>query len=280
VLALWIVIFATGAGAIRRAFNNNKWIVVCFAALAAYSLSNRVQIFDYSVFEYPLPSWSASLIGMARASGRMFWPIGYLLMAGAFAICAARFRRLGPVMVVSATIVACYQSASAYEYLRAVINQPQAAPFSYVQLRQLMLPFKSVYIFPTLWCVTDPVAYAERIRTYQQIEFVSGLLNQKSNSSIVARKIKDCDAESRGVRSPLSDEIAFYMFDASLNRAYPDAQMARVHCRRVKLDTDVSGYTCSTAWKEGTHLPDQFQEARGADHALDRGSAQAAPASR
>ncbi len=254
VIGLWALIWLTGLAAIARAIRRNTPIVAVFGLLTAYSLSNRVHFLDYTIFAYPLPDFVAPVLGMARTSGRLFWPIGYLIVASAFAIVVARFPRTGPALVLAATLSACVEGSSAYRYLQILMNSPKQTPLDYPGLLQIMSEHKSLYVLPTNSCV-DPFGHVPRLIAYQQVEFSAARASLSSNSSITARKIKDCAAEAHDVRAIQPGELGIFMSLSAVKASYA-AQLGSIsdQCRTFAIDPD-EGYACSRSWERQTSLP-------------------------
>ena len=61
--------------------------LICLFLLA---ISNRVLIGNF-IFEYPIPKILFELGGIVRSSGRMFWPIGYILIFSLVALIIKKF---------------------------------------------------------------------------------------------------------------------------------------------------------------------------------------------
>lgn len=59
--------------------NNNKLLVVSLLCFFVFSVSNVVT-FGGSFFEYPLPDFVLKYANIFRASGRMFWPVYYMII--------------------------------------------------------------------------------------------------------------------------------------------------------------------------------------------------------
>ncbi|GGZ29269.1 DUF6311 domain-containing protein [Asticcacaulis endophyticus] len=54
-----------------------KWPMIALLVLA---ISNKIQIYDILILKLPLPDFLEDLFNIVRASGRLFWPIAYLMV--------------------------------------------------------------------------------------------------------------------------------------------------------------------------------------------------------
>lgn len=73
-------------GALARALRKNGWLLAACLGLALYALSNVVTWGGDVLLEYPLPEQVLLLCNIFRASGRMFYPVYYLLFLAALCL--------------------------------------------------------------------------------------------------------------------------------------------------------------------------------------------------
>jgi len=71
-----------------------RWlpIVVLGVGLTLFAMTNKLAVGNFELPAIPLPTWVTDLAAVFRASARMFWPVGYLLL---FAVLLAANRALG-----------------------------------------------------------------------------------------------------------------------------------------------------------------------------------------
>ena len=68
------------------------WPIAALAAiLTLYAVSNHPALGSTELFTFPMPERIASLTGIFRASGRVFWPVFYLIYLGSMFVVATRF---------------------------------------------------------------------------------------------------------------------------------------------------------------------------------------------
>jgi hypothetical protein len=108
-----------------------EWLPVGLAvvALGVLAASNRVAFGPYE-FVYPVPAWFESAVGVVRASGRMVWPVSYLVMLGIVALIARAYpARTGAVMLAAAAVVQVADTAHGWTHLKGQLRK-RAAPRS------------------------------------------------------------------------------------------------------------------------------------------------------
>lgn len=76
-------------------------LMLVAVGLALFSLSHRVAIGDIELLQLPLPPALESFLTTFRSSGRMFWPLGYLIVFGLLVLLTRQLRS------TLALIVAC-----------------------------------------------------------------------------------------------------------------------------------------------------------------------------
>lgn len=80
-----------------------RWLPLVLAVfgMAVFALSNRVALGTWELFTIPLPEALEKFFSIFRSSGRMFWPLGYLIIFGLLALVARQTR---PVLALA---IAC-----------------------------------------------------------------------------------------------------------------------------------------------------------------------------
>jgi Family of unknown function (DUF6311) len=140
-------------------------IAVACAALAVLSLSPRITIGQTVLVDLPLPRAVASLWSVFRATGRLFWPAGYLLTVGAALIVIARTRpAVASTLLAGAIVLQLVDLRGRYVQARAARSE---APFYEwtdltrdSELVRTAAPRKHLVVLPTLFCGAEPVPYA------------------------------------------------------------------------------------------------------------------------
>ena len=196
---------------ITRVVRRNWPIVLTLTGLALFSVSNRVNFLGATLITFPLPSALGSILGMARTAGRnSFWPVGYAILAIPFVIVVRRMPRIATPLVLCAVVIACVEASGSYEFVRQTVTTEVAKPLANDELERQMARHSSLFVFPTYWC--NSLTH-NRIIAYQQIELASARKSLPSNSTITARKIKDCDRELATGVPPLDGKRLVVLMD-------------------------------------------------------------------
>lgn len=134
-------------------------------ALALVSLSPRITMGQAVLVDVPVPHGVASVWSIFRATGRLFWPAGYLLTAGAAVIVVARARHeVAAIVLAAAVAIQLVDLHGRYTQDRAA--RSDAAFYEWTDLTRnagLMRAASSrrhVVVLPTLVCGAEPVPYA------------------------------------------------------------------------------------------------------------------------
>jgi len=65
---------------IKDVFANHLFLVLFLVCCTLFAVSNVVCAFSYQLFTIPLPAPVLKLFNVFRASGRLFWPVNYILL--------------------------------------------------------------------------------------------------------------------------------------------------------------------------------------------------------
>lgn len=80
-------------------------LVLVAVGLAIFSLSHRVAFGSIELFELPLPAQLEKFLTTFRSSGRMFWPLGYLLVFALLTLLSRQLRST-PALIVACLALA------------------------------------------------------------------------------------------------------------------------------------------------------------------------------
>lgn len=67
----------------RKVFRRLAWLVPALLLLTLLAISNYPDVAGRMLPRFPLPAFLAPLLDMVRASGRLFWPVAYVLVLAA-----------------------------------------------------------------------------------------------------------------------------------------------------------------------------------------------------
>ncbi|MGV3490148.1 MAG: DUF6311 domain-containing protein [Devosia sp.] len=109
IIALIVLVLALGPRPRWRAFIEPHWLpltVIC-ACLTLFAISNHIGIANFGLPAIPIPEPLGRFAQIFRSSGRMFWPVGYLILFVAVLFAARRLGRWTvPVLAVLVAVQA------------------------------------------------------------------------------------------------------------------------------------------------------------------------------
>jgi len=239
-LGLLLLLPLSAALAWRRlpqAFRRQPYVVGACLAMALFALSNKVWAGYALLLELPEPP---QLLRQFRSTGRFFWPLAYLLLAGGCLLLWRARPRLAPAILALLALLQLADTRILFERTYATLrstHEPRLAPDVW---RPLIAAHERVRIYPTNSCWGD----------WQRLlmEVVSLAVEQGrpvSTMYLSRPPLKDCriEAAERAALQPDPAELAV-LFDAVRDEPAPppSAELAP-HCRRF-----AAGLVCTPRW--------------------------------
>jgi hypothetical protein len=232
-----------------RAFFGRHWSLLAACALTTvYAASNRVYVGHRLVLEWPLPASLEWPAGTFRASGRMFWPVGYALVCFAV-VTSARWlppRRLALVLALALGL-----QWLDLEPLRGIVRTGLARPATRLVDSTLwdgaLGPgVRTIYLYPKFGCGRGP----NQFRGVVAVQRYAAERRLSLNTAYIARYHPPCDAGPREIAAtdPTSSIYVFLRGEsvtASPSDSFPPG--ARLQCR----DLDVA---VACRWLREPHL--------------------------
>ncbi len=171
---LLLLLVAAGAllAAARRLPRLAPGLLLSLAGLTALALGSHVYAGHHLLLDLGDQPWSR-VFAPVRASGRLFWPVGYALLIGGVAVvAAARLPRWASVAVLAAAVL--LQAADAGPLLRRVADQ--LAGRDSVQAASVQVPPGTTLVspVPSIMCMAGQVP----------IEIATALLLQGARAGI------------------------------------------------------------------------------------------------
>jgi hypothetical protein len=184
--------------------------------LTLYALSSRAYFADQVLWSIELPGMIATLAEQFRASGRFFWPVGYLITLVAFVgikrLCSQRF--LTPVLACL-LILQFVDTAPLRTVTRAATTTPAPSVMTDDWWQHQITRADVFYLFPTFGCGADPFADivpAQRLAATHGVPF---------NTGLIARGHSSCAEKEAALASGLQPN-SLYLF---LAKAYSKEQL-------------------------------------------------------
>ncbi|MGH8807147.1 MAG: DUF6311 domain-containing protein, partial [Noviherbaspirillum sp.] len=96
------------------------------ACLCIYAASNHVAIGEHELFAYTLPPFAERIAGIFRATGRLFWPVYYMIYLAIFYVVFTRVRQRAALLMCAGLLcVQIADSTVAFDFFRNKFNNPK-----------------------------------------------------------------------------------------------------------------------------------------------------------
>ena len=222
-------------------------LMAALVGMALYSISSKIYFGNTLLVAYRLPPSLASLTETFRASGRFFWPMGYLLVAGAVVTTMRRQPRSAPFILCIAIALQAYDTSALRQSLWNIlsgVNKEGKVAVKYTSpydvggipstvMNDLIKTHKAIRQYPSWWCGGLGNQLYE-----EEVNFIASRYLVSQNSFYTGRENKDCyaeDAEERNI-SVLSPETLYIFAQrySNLGRLHRQGVDLRA-CRILKL---------------------------------------------
>lgn len=146
--ALVLGLLARPGGA-WRALRRHPGLLVVALALTALAVTHRVGLGERIILDLGA---APAMLEQFRASGRLFWPVGYVLLVAAFAA-LAKAGRVGPALCLLAGLVQFADAAPLRQALAAWAGQQEPWRIEATALRSELATASSLTLLPSWPCV-------------------------------------------------------------------------------------------------------------------------------
>jgi hypothetical protein len=157
-------LFAVVSILIHNKFSENRSkaviYILLFGSLMSVAFTNQVFIGDFLIANFSIPIGLNDVLSIVRTSGRLLWPITYLLVTALIVIVSRDFRKRSATgLFLLALFIQSYESAGALGVTRSMFTRPGPGEFlvsplwdSFGEKYQnivIVLPNENVMIPPT-----------------------------------------------------------------------------------------------------------------------------------
>jgi Family of unknown function (DUF6311) len=212
----------------RGAVKSHIALIGLLTGFFLFALSNKITLGSHTLLYIPLPKQLAHAFGALRASGRFFWPIGYVTIAASSLVVLRSLRPRAAISVL--TIVSLLQLIDTWPQRRAIAASTEQAVPAVVdrqRVADVMGRSHGVAIFPTTGCLGNPAdSDAASVREVHRLEQASVELqvlaahwNLPINVAITDRLTIDCTAEAAHRRDTLDPGTAYFYLAGSVPQA-------------------------------------------------------------
>lgn len=135
-------------------------LVSIMVLLTLFAVTHRVHFGPQLIASWPLPVVVQDAAGIFQASGRFFWPVGYLLLFAALAAILRSQRAWASLAVVLAVAAQLYDTQGRRDEFRARVSMPGGDLRPGPAWSQALAGIGHVAVFPPFGCGTmDAFAY-------------------------------------------------------------------------------------------------------------------------
>lgn len=138
-------------------------LILCCLTLVVLAISNVVTLGSHQLFTIALPARIEAVLNVFRASGRLFWPVYYVLLLAAMRGAA---RLSGPLCTRLLLVVLVLQLADLWPFLHAIrrasidgASQKHFPVFSSPFWQQARARYANIYVLPGMYEDDSNIAY-------------------------------------------------------------------------------------------------------------------------
>ena len=201
---LLVGVAAVRSGRVLPGLLRRNWaLALALLVLTAWAVSNRIYLGPVLIASYPLPDWLlTTVLAWFRSSGRLFWPVAWLIIALGIAGTLASLRPRAVLGVVVLAVVLQWVDLSIWRSrLHALANEPPVSAFGSLAdsatLEAEIARHGRVAVVPSVFCNADgggdynaPDTIAEA-----EVQLMAGRVNATMPAILLTRSWTDCPAE-------------------------------------------------------------------------------------
>lgn len=193
------------------------WLMFFFVV---YAISSQVQLGGIQIATIAYPGFVSAITSQFRASGRFFWPVGYLLLIAVWWLLYQQRGKKRFVLVAAVlTTLQCADLTGVYRTLQSLLTRPPAWHLQQeVWNKAIPAQVTTVYFYPKFNCAKNP-AHGSLLPV---MHYVS-LRGMNLNTGYIARHAPSCDDMAREIAGSVPGKSA-YVF---ARNEFPDTGAVR-----------------------------------------------------
>jgi hypothetical protein len=209
---------------IKAAMSRHRGLMLACTCLFLVALSNRVYIGHHLLFKLHT---AVGPLQTLRASGRLFWPISYALLAGSIAILAASRPRIAMICLPLAALLQFLDGAALRKGDYQSLHEPQPWLFDPSALRDLTRHSAALVVLPVFGCTPG------RDMPLMQVLWIGSETLMPTNTMYVARKVHEqsCDILQALEAPPAPGTLL--VIQPGFRAALGPAAWAQTECRQL-----------------------------------------------
>lgn len=191
-----------GWGSLKR----HRYLAIALTLFACYALSNSIYFGTRQIAVINYPDFMSSLTSQFRASGRFFWPVGYILIF--FSLLTLYKKVPGKTLPIVMLVLLCVQVGDLKMQrgnFKAGLNRSYTPLLTTASWDTQIAGVEALYFYPKFRC-----GKSDSLTTLMPVMKYAAMHNIKMNTGYIARHQPPCDEQS------LTAEVAGANPDSSL----------------------------------------------------------------
>lgn len=255
-LALTIVAAAMVLVARPRLPRRVLWPVVAATMICAiYALSPRVTLGATTLVD--VSHLVSDRFALFRATGRFFWPLGYLLLTGTLALVSTRLAPRAAIATLTLALAVQLVDLSAAHQQRYATSRSAAFhawenPLRASLWHQALPHYDHLVLYPPRQCASAPIGF-------EGPAYLAGLHGLTINSAEVARfddpaRIAYCAHLSQQMATGMVDERSIYLMDQATAAQFKSVAVTPLACGPIDVMTVCVSQASYQTWRAGAEL--------------------------
>jgi len=196
-----------------------KYFLLSLVILFLYSITNNIGIGPINI-TLPIPEKLTSIASSFRSSGRLFWPVFYVIILLIFFLILRGYSQSKSILLLSACLfIQIIDTSSGWSIKKSSINEPLSISLN----EKLVDPFWKSYVGDYKKIIRLPIRFPSQMYV-DQWDMWANLANQNhlsTNSVHLARydsaKLKDSKAKfNHMIKTGIYDDEALFIIDDDL----------------------------------------------------------------
>jgi len=178
VLALLTLVITILISSKNKLFNKTTFpLLMLSLVLTILAISPMISFGEVKFWEIQIPGWLEKLLLIVRSSGRLFWPVNYILLLGIIILCLKVFRENTATLILAIALV--LQIADFYPWYSNVklLDRSHIKPSDEKAWAELVKPVRHIVVIPP----------RENGDQYIKLALIAAKYNKTLNIGYVAR---------------------------------------------------------------------------------------------
>lgn len=183
--------------------------VICFLFFI-YSLSSEIYFSQTLIAKVYYPPLLDSITTQFRASGRFFWPVGYLIIifSSYFLYKKIKSQYFVSILFLTVTLLQLYDIKDQINLFKVRSSRPAVEQINYKDWKDFLQTnqVKNIYFYPKFRCGGDP------LKTLLPVMKIASEMDLNVNTGYIARYFPECNDITKEIETS-NRESSVYIFD-------------------------------------------------------------------